>query len=164
VELREFVEILTILVTSLRLKGRSFNPHELIFLVTPFQDFTHYLDMQLPTHPRRSDCPGRFLSAEPRRTSCTSSKAMYNQPNSFYASKVLEDMLPLAGCNSLRIVKVRTVSAVWRFRPMSTFHSQGIRQLCGKYIVAHKAVLEGRGFQPKSSIKLKSFSCKVFES
>jgi len=32
---------------------------------------------------------------------------------------------------------------------MSTFHSQGIRQLCGVYIVGQiKAVLEGRGFQP----------------
>ncbi len=79
-------------------------------------------------------------------------KTMYNQPNSFYASKakppqlpkapsgrmaVLEDMLPLAGCNAIRIVMVQTVSAVWRFRPMSTFHSQGIRQLCGVYIITN---------------------------
>jgi len=47
--------------------------------------------MQLPTHPRRSDCPGRFLSAEPLRTSRTSSKAMYNQPNSFYLPKASDD-------------------------------------------------------------------------
>ncbi len=47
--------------------------------------------MQLPTHPRRSDCPGHFLSAEPLRTSRTSSKAMYNRPNSFYLPKVSDD-------------------------------------------------------------------------
>ncbi len=49
---------------------------------------------------------------------------------------VLEDMLPLAECNCLRIVMVRTVSAVWRSQLVSDFHSQGIRQLCGEYIVA----------------------------
>ena len=56
-----------------------------------YWSFTHYLDMQLPTRPRRSDCPGCFLSAEPRRTFRTiSPKTMYNLPNWFYLSKVLD--------------------------------------------------------------------------
>ena len=128
-----------------------------------FWSFAHYLDMQLPTHPRRSDCPGRFLSAEPLRTSRTSSKAMYNRPNSFYLPKAKPPQLPEAPSGRMAVsddtpsfwiepptnchgsaepepLRLRTVSTVWRSQLVFDLHSQGIRRLCGMYIIANPSL------------------------
>lgn len=54
--------------------------------------FAHYLDMQFPTHPRLTDCPGGFRSRLSIGTlvQVAIHKTMYNQPNWFYVSKVLD--------------------------------------------------------------------------
>ncbi len=45
-----------------------------------FRFFTHYLDMRLPAHPRRSDCPGGFHSTVSQRTDLPIFYRMENRP------------------------------------------------------------------------------------
>jgi hypothetical protein len=90
---------------------------------------------------------------------------MYNQPNGFYVSKVLDYESTLLDTTPYQFSGFTTVSAVcavhkdwsWSSPPAKEVRhatrdvaslSQGIRRLCGELMLLQKAVLEARGFKP----------------